>query len=154
MSKDEYERHIKRKAEARKEKTLDKESVSTTKSVWTMDLQAVLLCPKTMTSSMYYKTKLQVHNFTLYNLDSKEGFCYIWNETEADLKSEVFAYLQYYRFETIILKNTNLQELVIWSDGCGYQNRNVNVANIYSALARKYGITIVQKFLVAGHTQM
>lgn len=70
------------------------------------------------------------------------------------MKSEVFAYLQYHHFETLVLKNTNLQELVIWSDGCGYQNRNVNVANIYSDLARKHGFTIVQKFLVTGRTQM
>lgn len=29
-----------------------------------------------------------------------------------------------------------LKELVIWSDGCGYQNRNVIIANAYSAFAR------------------
>ncbi|XP_063590497.1 uncharacterized protein LOC134767429 [Penaeus indicus] len=155
ISKDEYDKHIELKDEARKEKALDKEAASASKSVWTMDLQAVLLCPKTMASTMYYKTKLQLHNFTLFNLDSKkQGYCYIWNETEGDLKSEVFSYLQYHHFETIILENPNLQELVIWSDGCGYQNRNVKVANAYSALARKYGIRIIQKFLVAGHTQM
>ncbi|XP_066970858.1 uncharacterized protein [Macrobrachium rosenbergii] len=154
ISKDEYDRHIKVKDEARREKTLDKDSASASKSVWTMDLQAVLLCPKTMASTMNYKTKLQVHNFTLYDLKSKKGYCYIWNETEGDLKSEIFSHLQYHHFETIISESPNLQELVIWSDGCSYQNRNVKVANAYSALARKHGISIVQKYLVAGHTQM
>lgn len=43
---------------------------------------------------------------------------------------------------------------MIWSDGCGYQNRSITIANAYSALARKYEINIIQKYLVAGHTQM
>lgn len=47
MSRDENDRHIKGKDEAKEEITLDKESSSTAKSVWTMDHQVVLLCPKT-----------------------------------------------------------------------------------------------------------
>lgn len=42
----------------------------------------------------------------------------------------------------------------MWSDGCGYQNHNACVANAYSELARKYGVLITQKYLVAGQTQM
>ena len=154
ISKEDYDTHIKHKDEARKEKGEDKESASASRSVWTMDLQAVLLCLKTMASTMYYKTKLQVHNFTLYDLASKKGYCYLWNETEGDLRSEVFAYLQYQHFEKVLSDNPTLQEIVIWSDGCGYQNRSIAIANVYSALARKYGINIIQKYLVAGHTQM
>ena len=149
-----YDAHTALKNEARDEKSSDKESSSTKRSVWTMDLQAVLLCPNTKASSMYYKTKLQLHNFTLFDLRSKDGYCYIWNESEGDLSSEVFAYLQYQHFASIICNNPGLEEIVIWSDGCGYQNRNTNVANVYSALSQQYGITITQKFLVAGHTQM
>lgn len=77
ISKDEYVGHIKFMDEAQKEKTLHKDSASASKSVWTMDLQGVRLCPKTVASTMYYKTKLQVHNFTLFNLKSKKGYCYI-----------------------------------------------------------------------------
>ena len=83
-----HEAHIKQKDEARNEKPQKKESASNKTSVWTMDLQAVFLCLNTKASSMYYKTKLQVHNFTLFTCKSKEGHSYIWNETEADLHSE------------------------------------------------------------------
>ncbi len=154
ISQQEYDEHTKLKNDARDEKTRDKESASETKSVWTMDLQAVLLCPKTNASSMYYRTKLQLHNFTLYNLKSQEGYCYFWCETEGDLKSEVFAYLQYEHFDKILSNSPEIKELVVWSDGCGYQNRNANVANMYLSLASKHGVTIYQKYLVAGHTQM
>lgn len=96
ISKNDYDSHILKKEEARQEKLLDKESANAEKSVWTMDLQAVLLCPETQASSMYYKTKLQVHNFTLFDLRTKEGYCYIWDESQGDLSSEVFACLQYH----------------------------------------------------------
>ena len=49
--------YIIQKDQARDEKTKDKEAASDTISVWTMDMQAVLLCPKTKACSMYYKTK-------------------------------------------------------------------------------------------------
>lgn len=55
------------------------------KNVYTMDLQAVLLSPKSQVSSLYYKTKLIVHNFCLFNLKTSEGYCYLWNETEGGL---------------------------------------------------------------------
>lgn len=64
-------------------------------SVWTVDVQAVLIYPKTKASTMYYKTKLQVHNYTCFNLGNKEGYCYPWKEHEGDLSAEVFAHLQF-----------------------------------------------------------
>lgn len=51
----EYDAHEKND-EARQEKSRDKESANKEKSVWTMNLQAVLLCPKTQASCLYYKT--------------------------------------------------------------------------------------------------
>ena len=119
-----------------------------------MDLQAVLLYRKTKASNLYYKTKLQVHNFTLFDLISKEGYCYLWNESEGDLSSEVYAHLQYNYFVRIIIDNPNIENIVVWSDGCGYQNRNANVDNAFSQLSRQYRVVITQKYIVAGHTQM
>ena len=49
----EYNVHVANKDEARQEKTHDKHSADGQKSVWTMDLQAVLLCLKTKASSLY-----------------------------------------------------------------------------------------------------
>ncbi|XP_029281715.1 SH3 domain-binding glutamic acid-rich-like protein 2 [Cottoperca gobio] len=62
-----------KKDEARQEKSRNKDSANNKKSVWTMDFEAVLMCPKTQASCLYYKTKLQVHNFTLFDLKTKEG---------------------------------------------------------------------------------
>jgi len=95
LSQEDYDAHIKLKDDAMAEKTKDNEDVSVKKLVWTMDRQAVLLCPNTKANCLYYKTKLQVHNFTLYDIKSREVCCYIWNKSEDGLGSEVFAWLQF-----------------------------------------------------------
>ncbi|CAB4015566.1 Hypothetical predicted protein, partial [Paramuricea clavata] len=67
-----YEAHIKVKDEARAEKAKDTENAGLKKSVWTIDVRAVFLLPKIKASALYYKTKLQVHNLSFYNLKTKE----------------------------------------------------------------------------------
>jgi len=67
------------KFEARQEKETDKESEN---EVFTKYLLSVLLYPKSIVSSQYYKTKLIFHNFTVYDLKRKNGYCFLWNKTE------------------------------------------------------------------------
>ncbi|XP_033127156.1 uncharacterized protein LOC117124927 [Anneissia japonica] len=86
--------------------------------------------------------------------NTKEGHCYPWAEHQGDLSSEVFASLQYQHFDRFLADNPNSKVLIIWSDGCGYQNRCAVVSNAYLNLAMKHNVTVIQKFLVAGHTQM
>lgn len=62
LSIDQKQLHDQMKFEARQEKETDKESEN---EVFIMDLQSVLLCPKSNVSSQYYKTKLIVHNFSV-----------------------------------------------------------------------------------------
>lgn len=151
-----FERHRTLKKRAQEMKAHDKMASANDPqtSVWTMDLQAVLLSPKTDASCMFYKTKLQLHNFTVFCLDTKAGFCYCWDECNGNLSGETFAWLQYQHFKEFLDANRQVKKLIIWSDGCGYQNRNATIANAYFHLSRVTGVTIEQKFLVSGHTQM
>jgi hypothetical protein len=103
---------------------------------------------------MYYKTKLQVHNMTFYCLEDASAFCYVWDETDGGLKADVFAWLQYHHFKKFLESHPHIRKLIIWSDGCGYQNRNSTVANAYLHLAKELGVEILQKCLVSRHTQM
>ena len=50
----------------------------------------------------------------------------------------------------ILDTNLLIENLIIGSDGCGYQT----VSNIYLDLSMRSGVTIQQKYLIAGHTQM
>lgn len=88
LSQDTYTEHQMKKKEASAEKNKDKNEES---FVFTVNLQSVLMAPKSNISSLYYRNKLQIHNLTFYNLENKDGFCYLWNETERGLTSEEFA---------------------------------------------------------------
>ncbi|GFO04039.1 hypothetical protein PoB_003054400 [Plakobranchus ocellatus] len=84
-----------------------------------MDLQGVLLAPSINASSTYFKTKLAVHNFILYNMVTKDAACYIWHEAEDGLTSNEFT-------SCIVDHLTSLSganKIVLYSDGCVYQKQ-------------------------------
>lgn len=93
---EEYALHQKKKTEARNEKRKDKNEET---YVFTVDLQAVLMAPKSHVSSLYYRTKLQVHNLVFYNLRNQRGFCFLWDEVEGGLHAEEFASIWVYFVE-------------------------------------------------------
>ncbi|KAG5874708.1 hypothetical protein JTB14_035104 [Gonioctena quinquepunctata] len=45
------------------------------------DLQKILSTPMSEVSAFYYKRKLAVYNFTIFDLGENEGECYVWDET-------------------------------------------------------------------------
>jgi len=145
----EYETHLLRKELARLEKQRDKTQKD---QVYTMDLQAVLLAPRLQASALYYKTKMCVHNFTIFNLGSKDGICISWHEGEGGFSANDFTSVICHFVEGLDLAKN--QEVTLWSDGCTYQNRNATLSNGLLSVAVKKQIIIYQKYLVKGHTQM
>ncbi|KAG4073204.1 hypothetical protein HA402_013469 [Bradysia odoriphaga] len=153
VSIDEYDAHRKNVHRAAEEKTLDvKAAKSGSIILLCMDTQAVVLCPRLKASALYYRSKLQLHNFTLYNIVSHDSTNYIWDETEGDLQSSSFTSIVIQHLEKV-MKSSPLP-IVIYSDGCGYQNRNVVLSNALRLLAIKHSRNITQKFLEVGHTHM
>ena len=139
---------------ARNEKGKDKELAidNANVKVFTMDAQGVLLCPAIEASAVYFKTKLACHNFTTYNLASKEVTCYFWHEGEGGLTFNNFASCIVNQVEGVL--NPHIEEVIIFSDGCCYQNRNVTLSNALEHTAMKNIVIITQKYLERGHTQM
>lgn len=72
ISQIEYDDHIIKKNEARQAKKHAIESANENVVVITVDVQSVLLAPKLLASSLYYKLKLQCHNFTVYDCKTKK----------------------------------------------------------------------------------
>lgn len=120
--------------------------------VLTMDLQSVLVCPLIMSSSAYFRTKITCHNFTTFDLKTRNVSCYLWHGGELGLSANTFASCIVDEIERMIDENT--EEIILYSDGCGYQNRNSTLANALLHTAVKSNVKITQKFLVKGHTQM
>ncbi|XP_039286939.1 uncharacterized protein LOC111052339 isoform X2 [Nilaparvata lugens] len=148
-----YERHIIEKDEARKEKERDKElALKGEIYCLTADVQAVKLTPMTKASSMYYKTKLCSHNYTVYNLASKHCKCYWFSEVEGDLSANTFASCLWAYLEEHCCNP--LLPIIVYTDGCTNQNRNQFVSNALLHFSVTKGVEITQKYLVKGHTQM
>ncbi|GFO13945.1 hypothetical protein PoB_004045000 [Plakobranchus ocellatus] len=102
---------------------------------------------------MYYRCWLQVHIFTFHNIMTREGFCYVWDETQGDLSSEAFASIQVDHFRQYVEDHPAITVLIIWSDNCCYQNKNTTLSNAFSSFQRKR-VVIIHQYLLQGHTQM
>lgn len=110
------------------------------------------LAPLTKASAFYYRKKLNVHNFTMYNLLNHDVTCYWFDETASDLSASTFASCIIDALSKI-LEQTRLP-VILWSDGCNYQNRNTVLSNVLLIMSEEYKVTIEQKFLTKVHTQM
>lgn len=156
ISEEEYQQHIKEKDRAREEKEKDKiKAKDGLCFTFTMDLQSVNLCPKTNASALYYSMKLKVYNLTIFNVGSSQCSTYWWNECEGELEASVFT--------SVVIKHIlsncipfpeQCDSIVLYSDGCGYQNRNQYLSNALLNFSIEHNVTIEQKYLVKGHSQM
>lgn len=146
-----YMEHITRKEEARVEKNQDKSNADARNMVLCVDVQRVLLAPALKASALYYKTKLQVHNYSIYNLGTRDCVCYLWNETEGAVTANEFATCL---FDFLESKKDDFDTVTVISDGCTYQNRNRVLTTALRLFCVKYEKILVQKILERGHTQM
>ena len=147
---DTWKHHCNKKDTARAMKEKDKEEAGEKNLVTCMDLQGLLLCPKLQASSLYYKTKLCVHNFTIYDMTTHDASNYLWHEGEAGITANEFASCIVH----FLKEHPSYDEYILWSDGCGYQNRNLLLSNALLKFATETQKIVTQKFLERGHTQM
>lgn len=150
---EEHAEHVLKKDRARKEKDTDKGiAQSGACHVFTQDVESVKLAPYLQASAVYYKTKLCVHNFTLYNIATKEVMCYWFDESNSTLEASVFASCLVDHLEKVLRQK--LLPVILYSDGCCAQNRNATLSNALLRLAIEKNIVITQKYLEKGHTHM
>lgn len=148
-----YQAHIADKDRSRLEKESDtKKSLEGKCHMVTMDLEAVQLCPRMYASTLYYKQKLRVHNFTMYNVASHQCTNYWWHEGEGKVDASNFVSCIIDYIDTQFMDSK--LPIIFYSDGCGYQNRNLTLSNALLRYAVKEGKIIEQKYLTKGHTQM
>ena len=69
------------------------------------------------------------HHFTLYNLCNNEVVSYFWNESDGDLTANSFASCIRDCLAEVV-SNKSISRTVLYSDGCGYQNRNCVLSNV------------------------
>lgn len=148
----EYENHQKEKGLSRLEKEKDKNNKDLTVCVY--DLQAVFQCPKGEISVFYYKSKLNVLNLTIYNIQNNAAECFVWDEAHAnrgvnEIGTCVFKYIEK------IASIGNDVNIVFYSDNCAGQQKNKFMIAMYLFTVQKFTNikSITHKFLIKGHTQ-
>ena len=88
----------------------------------TFDLQQVLTAPKLNVGAAYYLRKLNVYNLCVYELQTHEGFAYMWNESEGNRGANEIATAVYTWLSA--KDEEKFKECILYSDSCGGQNRN------------------------------
>ena len=89
----------------------------------------------------------------MYNLQTGKVLCYFFTEVEADLSANTFATCVRDCLADVLDDNA-VTRIILYSDGCGYQNRNSTLSNALLEFSIAHQIVIEQKYLEKGHTQM
>lgn len=134
-----------------KQESTEKEKIK----VIMLDLQKCLPTPYLTNAKSFYLLKLWTLNLTIYDATKKKSYCLLWDESTAGRGGHEIASC-IVKWASIVLKNSDVETLIIWSDNCPSQNRNIMMAvnyfyllNICPSLQR-----VIHKFLLRGHTHM
>lgn len=143
-----HEIHLRNKLLARQLMQEDNDIAKQDSSILcaSFDEQKVLSCPESQLSSMYYKRKLSIYNFTILNLNTKEGKCNVWNESYGkrgadEISSCLWLFIQ-------DQCTAEIKEFNFFSDNCTGQNRNQTLFTMYIKAALGFGITITHRFIL------
>lgn len=120
-------------------------------TVIAFDLMKTLPTPVISTGITYYKRQLWTYCLGVHNLQSNETIMFVWDESLASRGAqEIGSCLMYYFKHSVKTK-----KVIMYSDGCGGQNRNIKMALIchYVVQSQEFTIEEIQhKFLVSGHS--
>jgi hypothetical protein len=102
--------------------------------VFQFDVQSTKLLPRMQTAKSYYKSKINYHNMTFYNVANQEAQNYWFCEVDASLEASTYASI----IIDFLEKNvTERKSVYLISDGCAAQNRNAVLASALLRLAVK-----------------
>ena len=150
----EHRRQMKEKARNYKNaiKKMAKEDKDKKTTASCFDLQQVLNCPHGDASDFFYKRKLGVYNFSVYDLTSAAGYCYMWPEHIAGRGSNEMAtcVMDYIKRKS----QEGFKIIYLFSDNCPGQNRNRFIPTMLWYALSKYQLDKIEhSFLEKGHTQ-
>ncbi|KAL4127001.1 hypothetical protein QTP88_011199 [Uroleucon formosanum] len=117
-------------------------------------LEQVLDTPALCTNVSFYKRLLSTFNLTIRDCSENEGTeCYMWHEAIGGRGSNEIASCLYQKILNLL---NNVTHIITYSDKCGGQNRNINMAAMLSLVtANSSTLHIIdQKFLLPGHTHL
>lgn len=118
-----------------------------------IDYKKSLPIPRSETNAFYYKRKIGVSNFTIYDIGRHLADCYCYDETVGKKGSNEVGSFLYDYFKKNIAKGIHKFEL--FADNCSGQNRNRFVCGLLVFAGMTFEkFQIILNFLQCGHTQM
>lgn len=147
-----YEKHLKERDLCRSEKKADIEKCrnDANKIICCYDMQAVLQTPCGNDSLFFYKRRLNVYNCTVFDIVSKTGHCYLWNESLGGKGCDEVGTCIY----TFLKDHCVGKHVIFYTDNCSAQNKNKYLLSLYHFAIKVLGVmSVTHKYLVIGHTQ-
>ena len=120
----------------------------------TFDLQQSLPTPKLATNVVFYKRQMWTYNQGIHDCSNEKGFMYMWPESMASRGSQDISSCLLKHFSNAQSQANHLIAIA-FSDACGGQNRNINIACLwmYIVSSPDFSYKIVDhKFMLSGHS--
>lgn len=121
-----------------------------TVAVASFDMEKTHPLPQCRAGDVYYSRKLNVNNFTIKEVRTAQGYCYVWDESIAKRGANEMASFIHKFLEQ--RSQDGVKTFHFWSDNCAAQNKNRYLFGMYMAAAAKFDIKIVHRYLMKGHT--
>ena len=116
------------------------------------DLQQTLDTPKLPVGEAFYLRQLNTYNLAVVNNVTLEATMFVWNESEGKRGADEVASCLLKYLKTV---SGSVKRLVLWSDGCGGQNKNHQLQLLWMYLVQSHRfLSIEHKFPEVGHTYL
>ena len=110
-----------------------------------IDVQKVLATSRAGIGPLYYLSKLNVWNFTIFDLAKHIGTCHVWNETIGYRgRNEISSFVwEFFKEQS----QEGVTDFMIYSDSCSGQNKNRIIFSMYMKAASEMNIKIRHRFV-------
>ena len=120
-----------------------------------IDLQQTLPCPRLRVSVAYYKRKVWLYNFCVYDLNKAKANMFLWDETQAERGSDEIASCIIKWMDAELAAGSSFKRLRIFADNCAGQNKNkfimmLALRLVHSGLLERFEMI----FMVPGHSYL
>lgn len=157
VSKIAFEKHLQMKEQSKEAFLADQKKHLLDESYIcaSFDLQKVLNTPHGDNLLLYYSRKYSYYNETVYESGTRNGFCYLWGETDgnrgcSEVCTIIFKYLE-------SVDQRAVKHVILYCDSCSGQNRNRAMLVMLHTFLQEFAKhleTIKIVFLLPGHTYM
>lgn len=151
-----HHEHLRTAEAARKAMKADIERATKEKGfeAVTYDMQKVLGLPKIPTNIVYYKRQLSLYNEGVHTGSTNIPYFFLWKEGIAGRGAqEVGSCIK--KFIDVNLA-PDTEELTLWSDSCGGQNRNIKIVLMLKSILETHRTLkyMYLKYLMPGHSYL